>query len=133
LIDQGQDAALVLVVDDVCEIVEELVVLLGLAEMPAVGAHSLATAIDALEAAPTIGVVVCDVRLHRESGLEIIERVAAHARLAHRALHYIFMTGDPMRSDAIAPLHCRLLTKPVRPSDLIQLVQSLLGRAGRGG
>lgn len=129
LTEHNQNVPKVLVVDDVQEIVEELTGLLSLLDIAAVGAQSLAQALAILEQQPAIRVVACDVRLHRESGLEIVGKVAASEALAHRNLHYIFITGDPMRSDAIeAGRHCRVLTKPVNPRELIQLVQDLLAQ-----
>lgn len=129
--DEGQAAALVLVVDDVHEIVEELVELLELLDIPAVGAHSLFQALAVLESEPAIRVIACDVRLSRESGFEIIQKVARNDNLAHRPLQYVFMTGDPTRPDAIeAQQHCPVLTKPVQPRELIALLRQLLGIDG---
>ncbi len=122
---------MVLVVDDVHEIVEELVELLELLDIPAVGAHSLGQAVAVLESVATIRVIACDVRLARESGPEIIQKVAQNDKLAHRPLQYMFMTGDPMRPDAIeAQLHCPVLTKPVQPRELIALLRQLLAIEG---
>ncbi len=122
---------MVLVVDDVLEIVEELVELLALLDIPAEGAHSLAEAVAALERETAIRVVACDVRLSRESGLEIIQKVADNDRLANRGLKYLFMTGDPMRPDAIeAQQRCPVLTKPVQPRELVALLRQLLGIEG---
>ena len=127
LADERQAAALVLVVDDVIEIVEELVELLDLLDMPAAGAHSLAEAMAVLERETSIRVIACDVRLSRESGLEIIPKVAAHPCLARRNFKYLFMTGDPMRPDAIeAQQYCPVLTKPVPPGELVPLLRQLL-------
>ena len=112
--DEVQAPALILVVDDVQEIVEELVALLELLDLPAMGAHSLAEALAILEAVTSIQVVACDVRLNRESGLEIIQRVANNALLADRPLKYVFMTGDPMRPDE--PARPELLLVDVPPS-----------------
>ena len=132
--DEVQAPALILVVDDVQEIVEELVALLELVDLPAMGAHSLADALAILEAVTSIQVVACDVRLNRESGLEIIQRVANNALLADRPLKYVFMTGDPMRPDAIAAQQkCPVLTKPVQPRELIALLRDLLGTGSAVG
>ena len=126
---QGGNAAEVLVIDDVEEIVEELLGLLVLLDIPAAGAHSLDQAMGILHGQPTIRVIACDVRLKRESGLEIIDLVGGDSRLAARDLRYIFMTGDPMRSDAIRAHP--VLTKPVQPRELIRLLQSMLGRSDK--
>lgn len=131
---EAQSSALILVIDDVHEIVEELVSLLSLLDISAIGAHSLADALVILENVPSIRVIACDVRLSRESGLEIIQKVADNDLLAGRPLKYLFMTGDPMRPDAIAAQqNCPVLTKPVQPSELIALLRELLGTDGAAG
>lgn len=123
---QGGNAAEVLVIDDVEEIVEELLGLLVLLDIPAVGAHSLDQAMRILHGHPTIRVIACDVRLKRESGLEIIDLVHADSGLSGRDLRYIFMTGDSMQSDAIRAHP--VLAKPVQPRELVRLLKAMLGR-----
>ncbi|MBO9580467.1 MAG: response regulator [Sphingobium sp.] len=118
---------LVLVVDDVQEIVEELTALLALVDIPALGAYSLSQALTVLESETAIRLIACDVRLSRESGPDIIQKVADSETLAHRQLKYLFMTGDPMRPDAIAvQQHCVVLTKPVQPNELITHLREML-------
>ena len=67
----------VLVVDDVLPILEEMLTLLELTDIPAVAASSLDEAVLALEECQNISVVVCDVYLGKESGLDLIERARA--------------------------------------------------------
>lgn len=122
---QDGKGAEILVIDDVQEIVEELLELLALLEMPAMGAASLGQAMQVLRDHPTIRVIACDVRLKRESGLEITNMVHNDGALADRELDYIFMTGDSMQPDAIKT-H-KVLTKPVRPRELIRLLKEMLG------
>lgn len=120
---------LVLVVDDVVAIVEELVTLLSLQAIPAIGAHGLQEAVALLEREPTLRIVACDVRLGRESGPDIIEQVRNNPRLNERDLQYVFVTGDPMTIDRIASLPgSSVLTKPIQPNALIALFRELLGR-----
>jgi len=117
----------VLVIDDVAEIVEELLTLLSLREISATGAHSLDGAIGALENAPQIRVIACDVRLGKESGFDICDRIRTHPRLKARNFAYIFISGDPMRLNQAShlPKHS-ILTKPVEPRALIELLREKL-------
>ncbi|MDE8650521.1 response regulator [Novosphingobium album (ex Liu et al. 2023)] len=126
-----EDGALVLVVDDVEAIVDELLTLLALQNIPAIGAHTLSEAIAALESAPAVSVIACDVRLDRETGLDIIPRIRDSRSLQARAFHYVFVTGDPMRLDLLPdmPRHS-VLTKPVQPQALVRLLRELLAQAG---
>lgn len=121
------DEALVLIIDDVPEIVDELVTMLSLLDIPALGAGSLSAAVTALENAPALRAIACDVRLAQESGLEILQRISDHPELSARSYHFLFMTGDPMRPDAIhAQQKYHLLSKPVQPRQLIEILQELL-------
>ena len=122
---QDGKGAEILVIDDVQEIVEELLELLALLDMPAMGADSLGQALRILRDHPTIRVIACDVRLKRESGLEIIDLVHSDGALTDRRLNYIFMTGDSMQPDTIKT-H-KVMTKPVQPGELIRLLKEMLG------
>ena len=114
----------VLVVDDVLPILEEMLTLLELTDIPVVAASSLDEAVLALEECQNISVVVCDVYLGKESGLDLIERARA---VTGRELDYVFVTGDPMGvehfPDGMKPA---IVTKPVRPRELIDLLKRLL-------
>ena len=121
----------VLVVDDVIDIVEEMIDMLVLADVRAVGAHTIDQAISALAAHPSITLVISDIRLQHESGLDIPDRVAKDPTLATRALRYVFASGDTeglARNPADAG-HL-LLSKPVSPRLLIATIQRLLERDG---
>lgn len=121
------DEALVLIIDDVPEIVDELVTMLSLLDIPALGAASLSAAMIVLESAPVLRAIACDVRLAQESGLEILQLIADHPQLSTRSYHFLFMTGDPMRPDAIhAQKKYHLLSKPVPPRQFIKILQELL-------
>ena len=119
--------ALVLIIDDVPEIVDELVTMLSLLDIPAIGAGSLAAAMAALESAPLLRAIACDVRLARESGLEILELIARHPHLSTRVYGFVFMTGDSMRPEVtLARKEYHLLSKPVQPRALIEILQRML-------
>lgn len=122
---------IILVIDDVSEIVEELTEMLALMDLPASGAHSIESALDALALHPQIRVVVSDVRLPRESGFQIVRRASGDPRLAGRPLRYIFMTGHLDLTDIADSQHAGiLLAKPISPRHLIETIkQSLDGAA----
>lgn len=120
--------ATVLFVDDVNEIVDELVTMLSLRSIPAVGAHSLSSALSALQSNSEIRLIVSDVRLHGEAGEDIIKLVSQNEQLASRNLKFLFLTGDVMRFELGATIEGHpILLKPVRPSELIATIFKLLG------
>jgi CheY-like chemotaxis protein len=119
----------VLVIDDVVAIVEELLTLMQLHGVCAVGVADLQGAIEVLEREPAIRLISCDVRLDRESGLEIVERIKGHPTLRQRDFQYLFMTGDPMQLDRLgADPERAMLSKPVQPAVLIDTVQRMLAQ-----
>lgn len=122
----NRESIAVLVVDDVLPIVEEMLTLLELRNIPAAAASSLEEAVQALEECTDVTVVVCDVRLGRASGFDLIERVKLNAALSARSIEYVFVTGDPMGVDEIpGGMKPTILTKPVRPGELIGLINEL--------
>ncbi|AXB79226.1 response regulator [Novosphingobium sp. P6W] len=124
---QGKEA-LVLLIDDVTEIVEELLTFMELHGIPAVGVSDLDEAMAALEGNPAIRVLACDVRLGRESGLMIVSRIRDHAVLCQRPFNYLFITGDPLLQDPSLQMPDHMvLTKPVQPQILIDVLRDMLG------
>lgn len=121
---------IVLVVDDVPAIVEELLTMVELNGIAAAGAADLDEAIQVLERETTIRVISCDVRLDRESGLEIVGRIEAHPVLSRRTFRYLFVTGDQMQLAQIPAARDRaVLSKPVKPATLIETLKSMLAAA----
>lgn len=117
----------VLLLDDVRDIVDEVCATFGFHGVGAVGACSLAEAVDVLERFPSIGLVASDIRLGDEEGADIIALVAAHAGLARRTIDFLFMTGDVMRFAEGATIQgCPVLLKPVHPDRLLELSFALL-------
>lgn len=121
----------VLVIDDIAAIVDELLTLLELNGIAAVGARSLSEATASLELHPSVTVIACDVRLDRESGIDIVEQIDRNAKLDGRKFRYIFISGDPMQGSG--PLRgsgesggLLMLTKPIDPRNLIELLCDLL-------
>ncbi|WP_334185596.1 response regulator [Novosphingobium sp.] len=121
------DQARVLVLDDFSAIVDELLTLMSLHGIPGVGAANLAEAVDMLEKHAAVSVVACDLRLDRESGLDIVSRIRHHPELAKRPFEYVFITGDQMREDLVADTaRYTFLTKPVQPQTLIGTIRQML-------
>ena len=124
----GMPQATVLFVDDVVEIVEELLTLMQLNGISARGASNLTEALDVLEREPEIRVICCDVRLDRESGLDIIRKVEAHDDLRRRAFKYLFVTGDQTQINRLTSTsEAAVLSKPVQPGVLMEALKRMLG------
>lgn len=122
--------ARVLLVDDVSAILEELLTFMDLHHIPAIGVADLDQALQALINNPAIDVLACDVRLGRESGLSIIDRIEQSPDLRARPFQYLFISGDPLSRDPslTMPEH-HVLTKPVRPQMLIAMLRNMMGEA----
>jgi CheY-like chemotaxis protein len=117
----------ILIVDDVSDIVEEMIQMLDLLDLAAVGAHSIDAAINQLRAHAAVRVVVCDLRLPGESGTSILKRIDADEALARRNIAYMFMTGDADQARMVASLsNGVVLTKPINPRTLIETIATLL-------
>jgi CheY-like chemotaxis protein len=117
----------VLVVDDVIAIVEELLTLMQLHGILARGESNLDDALAVLEREPAIRVICCDVRLDRESGLEVVGRIRDHAELCKRAFRYIFVTGDQTQIDRLnLTSGTTVLSKPVQPALLMDTIKRML-------
>ncbi|MGJ0238977.1 response regulator [Novosphingobium fluoreni] len=117
----------VLVVDDIGAIVEELVTLMALHGIRAVGAADLTEAIDKLENGPELRVISCDVRLDRECGLDIIDKVASHPTLHARKFSYLFVSGDQTQIESLeTQSDIAILSKPVQPRLLIDTLKRVL-------
>src|SRR5262245_54196223 len=114
-----ETGALVLVVDDVDAIVEELLTLLSLQGLRAIGATRFKQAVAIVEGEPRVRVIACDVRLDRESGLDIVSLVQNSIALRDREFQYVFITGDPMSDSLSGMSKHSVLTKPVQPRALL--------------
>jgi CheY-like chemotaxis protein len=124
----------ILIIDDVTDIVDEMVQMLALLDLPAVGAGSLATGIAQLVRNPDVALLICDLRLRGENGADIRARIAETAGLEDRVFTIIFMSGDTERAEAIAIEPGNIvLTKPIEPSVLIDTVFACLGANLDGG
>lgn len=118
----------ILIIDDVADIVDEMIQMLALLDLPAVGARSVATGIARLGQNPDIRLLVCDLRLPGENGADIRARIAGTPGLEDRSLTIIFMSGDTDRLEAMTvEPGSMILTKPIDPSVLIDTIFACLG------
>jgi len=117
----------VLIVDDHKHLVESLVAIvpwtsLGVANVAA--AHSGPEALEALRKTD-IDILITDIRMPGMSGLELIER----ARAERSGLECILLTGHAEFDYAVKAIELRTfryLLKPVRTSELVDCVRSLV-------
>ncbi|WP_200844768.1 MULTISPECIES: response regulator [unclassified Novosphingobium] len=124
----GNEKAVVLLIDDDDAIVEEMLTFMGLHGVMAIGVSNLDDAMTALQANPSIRVLSCDVRLGRDSGLSIVTRIQEHATLRARPFRYLFLSGyQLLPAQLMMMLEHIVLTKPVRPQVLIDVLNDLLG------
>lgn len=79
-------------------------------------------AINVLEAAGRVDVVVTDVRMPHMDGLTLADTL----RAAQPDLNVIFVSGYPVNHEAMGP-HSRLLSKPFARTDLMNLVGEVAG------
>lgn len=129
----GNDHAVVLVIDNLAAIVEELLTLMDLNGISAVGASDLDGGIAILEEQLAIRVISCDLRLDRESGLDLIERVERHPVLRTRNLRFLFVSGDQIQIDRLrADKGHAFLSKPVQPATLIGTLEHMLALTDEG-
>ncbi len=120
----------VLVVDDVIPIVEEMTCFLELHNIPSQAAYNLCQAKNHLDTNSNIGVVICDVRLGEESGLDLLKHVKSNEKLSCKGLHFVFVTGESVQAQQISrDQDTFVMIKPVQPYELVNLVQDLLGVA----
>jgi FixJ family two-component response regulator/DNA-binding MarR family transcriptional regulator len=115
----------VLIVDDEPDIAAEMAALLAGAGVETAQAQDANAALGTFAADLRIGVVVCDIRMPRRSGLEFVRglrTVGARGRLAR----VIFCTGYADTDSAIDALRLgavEFLRKPVDPSELLAAVR----------
>lgn len=120
-------SATVMFVDDVDAIVEELITLMELHGIQAVGAADLDQAVQMLEYEPAVQVLCCDLRLAQQFGMEIVSRVGRHPVLCDRNLKYLFVTGDKSLFSGVTKQgQYQVLSKPVHPAVLVRTIQDML-------
>ena len=118
---------LALVVDDDSDTREVLAQILELHGISCVQADSAMGAMLQLRANRRIGLLITDLRMGPESGLDLIREVRDSERAA---LPIIIISGDASVKDAIAAMHFSVvdfLLKPIDTSTLVKLAREELG------
>lgn len=118
-----------LVVDDDKDSREVLAEILQLHGIECLTADSAMTAMAQLRGNKTIGLLITDLRMGPESGLDLIREIRESERAA---LPIIIISGDANVKDAIAAMHLSVvdfLLKPIDSRLLVELVRKELGLA----
>jgi DNA-binding NtrC family response regulator len=110
----------VLIVDDEAFLAEEIAAALGFQGLSTIVAGSAREAMSILEEQDDIGVMVTDVRMPQESGVDLARQVLA-GRDDSRALDVILMTGYSSNVDTSGVAGC--IGKPFLVEDLACMVQ----------
>ena len=128
-LDQVQDLTpqLALVVDDDDDSRDLLAEILELHGIQCLQADSAMGAMLQLRADKRIGLLITDLRMGPESGLDLIREVRESERAA---LPIIIISGDASVKDAIAAMHLSVvdfLLKPIDSATLVKLARDELG------
>jgi DNA-binding NtrC family response regulator len=128
-LDQVQDLTpqLALVVDDDDDSRDLLAEILELHDIQCLQADSAMGAMLQLRADKRIGLLITDLRMGPESGLDLIREVRESERAA---LPIIIISGDASVKDAIAAMHLSVvdfLLKPIDSATLVKLARDELG------
>ncbi len=116
-----------LIVDDDQVSRDLLAEILSLQGIPCLTAGSAAEALQALSLNKSIGLLVTDLRMAPDTGLDLIRKVRESDRAA---LPIIIMSGDAGVKDAIAAMHLSVvdfLLKPIDVQHLLKLARKELG------
>ena len=105
------DEPRVIVVDDVTDIVDEFIFYMNLVGIKTLGFGNAVDAFEALKQHETVSVVVSDVRMRHESGLQLAKRVDTHCMAVGRDVEIILMTGEMNFTDTRQPY--KVYQKPV--------------------
>lgn len=127
---QDTPPQLALVVDDDRDTRDVLAQILQAHGIPCVQAESAMGAMGQLRANLRIGLLITDLRMGPESGLDLIREVRESERAA---LPIIIISGDASVKDAIAAMHFSVvdfLLKPIDMNTLVRLAREELGLNG---
>ncbi len=125
--DFGNEQPLVLVVDDEREVLDEVTAVLSGAGLACRCCTTSEEAIAAVGAAPP-DLILCDVSLQGESGLEMYERIKRQSGLEDVPVMFLSGTQLPdiiRRSYAAGGIYC--LRKPFDSHVLVELIDQALG------
>jgi len=115
-----------LVVDDDVEIVAELSEMLRAAKYEVVTANDPNEARRLILEDEAIGVIISDLRMPRQDGIEMIESLGDIPELVNRPLRFIIITGHGTLVEAQRSLRVQatdFLTKPLSPKDLLGAIE----------
>ena len=121
-----------LIVDDEVSCSTELAEFLTRNNIPSCGVSSVAEARQALAKWNSIRILISDIRMPGMSGLDFAADLSA-TYVSDHTLHLLFMTGEATVDTAVTALRLGasdFLTKPIRPRDVVQRVEKLLGTPG---
>ena len=124
--DFGNERPLVLVADDERAVLEEVTAVLSRASLACRCCTTAEEAIAAAQAIPP-DLILCDVNLQGESGLELCQRIRQQPGLAD--VPVMFLSGAQLpdiirRSHAAGGIYC--LRKPFDPAVLVELIDQAL-------
>lgn len=120
----------ILVVDDEPVVAEQLAQGLSAHGLSSSFVHNAADAMARLDADPSIGVVVTDIRMPGGDGLGLAQRILSQ-RPAHAAVEVIIITGHATIEDATAAVRTGVadfLRKPFRLAEAVQAVTKAMTR-----
>jgi CheY-like chemotaxis protein len=125
--DFGSEKPLVLVVDDEREVLDEVMAVLAKASFACRCCTTSEEAMAAVQAMPP-DLIVCDVNLQGESGLELCEQIKHLPGLEEVPI--MFLSGAQLpdiirRSYASGGIYC--LRKPFDPDVLVELIDQAIG------
>jgi two-component system cell cycle sensor histidine kinase/response regulator CckA len=112
----------ILVVDDNSDLVTSTAQLLELAGYLAIRAYSAREAVDLLDEAERIDLVLSDIRMPDVDGFDLL-RVLRHR---FPSLPIILMSALPVTSDDIVPSGATILTKPFSANELQEAIERKL-------
>ncbi|MNF76243.1 response regulator [Pseudomonas sp. Irchel s3b6] len=127
MLEPSLPSAPVLIVDDDKDARELLAEIFTQGGIRCMTAGSGEAALELLQATPSIGLMITDLRMGKIDGLELIRRVRGSVGVA---LPVIIVSGDADVKDAIAAMHLSVvdfLLKPIDAKQLLAVVRHELG------
>ncbi|WP_095081348.1 response regulator [Pseudomonas sp. Irchel s3h17] len=127
MLEPNLPSAPVLIVDDDKDARELLAEIFTQGGIRCMTAGSGEAALELLQATPSIGLMITDLRMGKIDGLELIRRVRGSVGVA---LPVIIVSGDADVKDAIAAMHLSVvdfLLKPIDAKQLLAVVRRELG------
>ena len=127
MLEPSLPSAPVLIVDDDKDARELLAEIFTQGGIRCMTAGSGEAALELLQATPSIGLMITDLRMGKIDGLELIRRVRGSVGIA---LPVIIVSGDADVKDAIAAMHLSVvdfLLKPIDAKQLLAVVRRELG------